>query len=167
MNAGSDPVYTRAVDPGVRIGHVHLKVADLDRALHFYREILGFTVTQRFGPQAAFLSAGGYHHHIGLNSWESQGGGPPPRQATGLYHAAILYPTRRALADALRRLLAEGVPLDGAADHGVGEALYLRDPDQNGLELYWDRPAADWPRNADGSLAMTTKTLDLEDLLSV
>jgi len=167
MNAGSDPVYARAVDPGVRIGHVHLKVADLDRALHFYREILGFTVTQRFGPQAAFLSAGGYHHHIGLNSWESQGGGPPPRQATGLYHAAILYPTRRALADALRRLLAGGVPLDGAADHGVGEALYLRDPDQNGLELYWDRPAAEWPRNADGSLAMTTKTLDLEDLLSV
>ena len=167
MNAGSDPVYTRAVDPGVRIGHVHLKVADLDRALHFYREILGFTVTQRFGPQAAFLSAGGYHHHIGLNSWESQGGGPPPRQATGLYHAAILYPTRRALADALRRLLAGGVPLDGTADHGVGEALYLRDPDQNGLELYWDRPAAEWPRNADGSLAMTTKTLDLEDLLSV
>ena len=166
MNAGIDPVYTHAIDPGVRIGHVHLKVADLDRALRFYRDILGFTVTQHFGPQAAFLSAGGYHHHIGLNSWESRGGSPPPQQATGLYHAAILYPTRHALADALRRLLVGGVPLDGAADHGVGEALYLRDPDQNGIELYWDRPAAEWPRNADGSLAMTTKTLDLGDLLS-
>jgi catechol 2,3-dioxygenase len=166
MNAGSDPVYTQAIDPGVRIGHVHLKVADLDRALRFYRDILGFTVTQRFGPQAAFLSAGGYHHHIGLNSWESRGGSPPPQQATGLYHVAILYPTRGALADALRRLLAGGVSLDGAADHGVGEALYLRDPDQNGIELFWDRPAAEWPRKADGSLAMTTQTLDLGDFLS-
>src|SRR6185436_16978708 len=133
---------TRPIDPGVRIGHVHLKVADLERALRFYRDVLGFELTQRMGTQAAFLSAGGYHHHIALNTWESAGGAPPPEGSTGLYHVAILYPTRAALADALRRLIAAKIPLDGAADHGVSEALYLRDPDQNGLELYWDRPQA-------------------------
>jgi len=148
----------------VRLGHVHLKVADLDRALAFWHGVLGFAVTQRMGRQAAFLSAGGYHHHIGLNTWESAGG-PPPPHATGLYHAAVLYPTRAALADALRRVLAAGIELDGAADHGVSEALYLRDPDQNGVELYWDRPADQWPRAADGSLAMFTHSLDLAGLL--
>jgi catechol 2,3-dioxygenase len=154
-----------SINPGVRIGHVHLKVADLERALGFYRDVLGFELTQRFGSQAAFLSAGGYHHHIGLNTWESAGGSPPPPGTTGLYHVAILYPTRALLADALRRVLAAGIELDGAADHGVSEALYLRDPDQNGVELYWDRPQEKWPRNADGSLAMFTHTLDLDDLL--
>ena len=154
------------IDPGTRIGHVHLKVADIDRALAFYRDVLGFQLTQRYGPGAAFISAGGYHHHIGLNTWESQGGSPPPPRSTGLYHLAILYPTRAALADALRRLIKAGIPLDGASDHGVSQALYLRDPDQNGVELYWDRPEAEWPRNADGSLAMTTQRLDLEDLLT-
>ena len=128
------------IDPQVRIGHVHLKVADLERSLRFYCGVLGFRVTQRYGTQAAFVSAGGYHHHIGLNTWESQGGSPPPAGATGLYHLAILYPDRRTLADALRRLIAAGIPLDGASDHGVSEALYLRDPDENGVELYWDRP---------------------------
>jgi catechol 2,3-dioxygenase len=128
------------IDPGVRIGHVHLKVADLERALKFYCGVLGFELQQRFGTQAAFISAGGYHHHIGLNTWESAGGSPPPPRSTGLYHLAILYPTRALLADALRRLIAAGVELDGAADHGVSEALYLRDPDENGVELYWDRP---------------------------
>jgi Predicted ring-cleavage extradiol dioxygenase len=153
------------LDPRVSIGHVHLKVADLDRALAFYSGVLGFEITQRFGPNAVFLSAGGYHHHIGLNTWESRGGSPPPPGTTGLFHAAILYPTRAALADALRRLITHRIPLDGASDHGVSEALYLRDPDQNGLELYWDRPREQWPRTANGGLAMTTAPLDLENLL--
>jgi catechol 2,3-dioxygenase len=155
----------RPIDPETRIGHVHLKVADLERALGLYRDVLGFEVTQRMGSEAVFLSAGDYHHHIGLNTWESRGGSPPPAGATGLYHLAILYPTRAALADALRRLRAAGIPLDGAADHGVSEALYLRDPDGNGVELYWDRPAEEWPRTADGGLAMYTHRLDLDDLL--
>src|SRR4051812_5242415 len=151
---------TRTVDPGTRIGHVHLKVADLDRALAFYRDVLGFEVTQRYGQQAAFLAAPGsgpntqYHHHIGLNTWESAGGSPPPVGTTGLYHVAILYPSRAALADALRRLMNAHIPLDGASDHGVSEALYLRDPDGNGVELYYDRPRSEWPRDAAGSLAM-------------
>lgn len=153
------------LDPQVRVGHVHLKVAELGRAIAFYRDVLGFTVTQRFGTQAAFLSAGGYHHHLGLNTWESAGGAAPPAGCTGLYHAAFLYPTRAALAQALRRLIAAEVALDGAADHGVSEALYLRDPDGNGLELYRDRPEAEWPRDAAGNLAMFTAPLDLEDLL--
>lgn len=151
---------------GARIGHVHLKVADLDRALGFYCDVLGFEVMQRMGPQAAFISAGGYHHHIGLNTWESRGGHPPVPGTTGLFHTAILYPTRAALADALRRLIDAGISLDGASDHGVSEALYLRDPDENGVELYWDRPEADWPRDADGGLAMFTHRLDLEALLA-
>ena len=150
---------------GVRIGHVHLKVADLDRALGFYCGVLGFELMQRMGSGAAFISAGGYHHHIGLNTWESKGGPPPARGTTGLFHTAILYPTRAALADALKRLVLAGVPLDGASDHGVSEALYLRDPDENGVELYRDRPKEEWPRAADGSLSMFTKRLDLEDLL--
>ena len=152
------------IDPGTRIGHVHLKVADIERALAFYRDVLGFEVTQRLGNQAAFVSAGGYHHHIGLNTWESYGGQPPARGTTGLYHVAILYPTRAALADALRRVLAAGIALEGASDHGVSEAIYLRDPDGNGVELYRDRPQEDWPRKADGSLAMTTGALDLAEL---
>lgn len=156
---------TPAIDPRVRIGHVHLKVADLERALRFYRDVLGFELTQRMGSSAAFLSAGGYHHHIGLNTWESQGGTPPPPGTTGLYHIAILYPERRSLADALRRLMAAGIDLDGASDHGVSEALYLRDPDDNGVELYWDRPESAWPRTPDGALAMYTRPLDLRDLL--
>lgn len=153
------------IDPRVRIGHVHLKVADLDRALNFYCGVLGFEVQQRFGAEAAFISAGGYHHHIGLNTWESRGGSPPPPGTTGLYHVAILYPTRALLADALRRLLAAGIELDGAADHGVSEALYLRDPDGNGVELYRDRPEAEWPRAANGTVAMFTHHLDLDKLL--
>lgn len=156
---------TNPIDPGTRIGHVHLKVADIERALAFYRDVLGFEVTQRYGTQAAFVSAGGYHHHIGLNTWESRGGNPPPRGTTGLYHVAILYPTRAALADALRRVLAAGIPIDGASDHGVSEAIYLRDPDGNGIELYRDRPPGEWPRTADGSLAMTTAALDLAELV--
>jgi catechol 2,3-dioxygenase len=152
------------IDSGVTIGHVHLKVADLDRALHFYHGVLGFDVTQLY-PGAAFLSAGGYHHHIGLNTWESRGGSAPPRGTTGLYHVAIRYPTRAALADALRRLRDAGIVLDGASDHGVSEALYLRDPDGNGIELYWDRPADEWPRTADGQLAMITAPLDVAALL--
>ena len=151
---------------GVRIGHVHLKVADLERALGFYVGVLGFTLMQRFGRQAAFVSAGGYHHHIGLNTWESRGGVPPPPGTTGLFHLAILYPERADLADALRRLMAAGVPLDGASDHGVSEALYLRDPDENGVELYWDRPREAWPKDADGGVAMFTARLDLESLLA-
>ncbi|MBC7893624.1 MAG: VOC family protein [Sphingobacteriaceae bacterium] len=154
-----------SIHPGVRIGHVHLKVADLDRALQFYCGVLGFELMQKFGISAAFISAGGYHHHIGLNTWESAGGSPPPAGRTGLYHLAILYPTRASLADALRRLQAANIPLDGAADHGVSEALYLRDPDQNGVELYWDRPAEAWPRDEQGGLAMFTRRLDLEGLL--
>lgn len=155
-----------AIDPAVRIGHVHLKVSDLERALAFYRDVLGFQLNQRFGNQAAFISAGDYHHHIGLNTWESQGAPPPPVNSTGLYHLAILYPTRASLADALRRLIKAKIPLDGAADHGVSEALYLRDPDGNGVELYWDRSADQWPRKADGQLNMYTRALDLDGLLS-
>jgi catechol 2,3-dioxygenase len=157
---------TEPIDAGVDIGHVHLKVADLDRALRFYRDVLGFELQQQLGDQAAFLSAGGYHHHIGLNTWESRGGSPPPRGTTGLFHAAIRYPTRKALADALRRLGEAGVPLDGASDHGASEALYLRDPDGNGLELYWDRPRDEWPRSADGKVAMFTAPLDLRSLMA-
>jgi len=153
------------IDPGVRIGHVHLKVADLERALTFYCGVLGFELTQR-RPGAAFISAGGYHHHIGLNTWESHGGSPPPLGSTGLYHLAILYPTRVKLADALRRLIEAEIPLEGASDHGVSEALYLRDPDDNGVELYWDRPKELWPRTPDGKLAMVTERLDLRDLLN-
>jgi catechol 2,3-dioxygenase len=160
-----DPVHPDPIHPGTRIGHVHLKVADLQRALDFYCGVLGFELTQRYGPQAAFISAGGYHHHIGLNTWESQGGSPPPPGTTGLYHVAILYPTRAALADALRRLVAAKIPLEGASDHGVSEALYLSDPDGNGVELYWDRPQEQWPRDAKGGLAMVTRRLNLEDLL--
>ncbi len=153
------------IDPGVRIGHVHLKVADIDRALGFYCGILGFELKQRYGPGGAFVAAGAYHHHIGLNTWESLGAPPPPPGHTGLYHLAILYPTRTALADAFRRVVAAGIALDGAADHGVSEALYLRDPDENGVELYWDRPEAQWPRTADGTLNMFTRRLELESLL--
>ena len=152
------------VAAGTRVGHVHLKVADLERALGFYRDVLGFEVTQR-SDAAAFLSAGGYHHHIGLNTWESLGGKAPAAGTTGLYHSAFLYPTRADLGDALRRVRAAGIPLDGAADHGVSEALYLRDPDGNGVELYWDKPEADWPHEADGGLAMVNDKLDLEDLV--
>ena len=159
-NADSRPIAAQT-----RIGHVHLKVSDLDRAIHFYRDVLGFELTQRYGRQAAFLSAGGYHHHIGLNTWESAGGSPPPQGATGLYHLAILYPSRADLADALRRLLDAGVPLEGASDHGVSQALYLRDPDGNGVELYWDRPPEQWPRNQQGEIEMFTHELDLNDLL--
>lgn len=156
---------TPALHPSVRIGHVHLKVADLERALAFHCGVLGFTLMQRYGAQAAFISAGGYHHHIGLNTWESLGGSPPAPGTTGLYHTAIHYPDRAALADALRRLVNAGVTLDGAADHGVSEAIYLRDPDQNGVELYRDRPESEWPRDAGGELAMFTRPLDLAALL--
>jgi len=155
-----------SIDPAVRIGHVHLKVADLERALAFYCGVLGFQLMQRMGAQAAFVSAGGYHHHLGLNTWESLGGPPPPPGTTGLYHTAILYPTRAALADALRRLQRAGIALDGAADHGVSEALYLRDPDGNGVELYRDRPRAEWPLTPDGGVAMFTRPLDLGALLA-
>jgi catechol 2,3-dioxygenase len=154
------------IDAGVRIGHVHLKVADIERALGFYCGVLGFELMQRYGTQAAFVSAGGYHHHIGLNTWQSRGGRPPAPGTTGLFHTAILYPTRAALADALRRVIAAGVPLEGASDHGVSEALYLSDPDQNGVELYWDRPQAEWPLTPDGELAMVTEPLDLDALLA-
>ncbi len=160
MTEGSTPIAA-----ATRIGHVHLKVADLDRALGFYCGVLGFELMQRMSSGAAFISAGGYHHHIGLNTWESKGGHPPPPGTTGLFHTAILYPTRAALADALHRVIAAGIELDGASDHGVSEALYLRDPDDNGVELYWDRPPPQWPRQPNGSLAMFTRRLDLEDLL--
>lgn len=160
MAQTSDPI-----PAGTRIGHVHLKVSNIERALAFYCGVLGFELQQRHGAQAAFISAGGYHHHIGLNTWESEGGSPPPPGTTGLYHVAVLYPTRADLADALKRLAAANIPLDGASDHGVSEALYLHDPDRNGIELYWDKPQAQWPRNADGSLAMATRRLDLEDLI--
>jgi len=153
------------IDSGVRIGHVHLKVADFERALKFYSGVLGFELQQKFGTQAAFISAGGYHHHIGLNTWESAGGSPPPPHSTGLYHIAILYPTRALLADAVRRVLVAGVELDGAADHGVSEAIYLRDPDGNGVELYRDRPESEWPRTPNGELTMFTRQLDLAELL--
>ncbi|MEO5914701.1 MAG: VOC family protein [Luteolibacter sp.] len=155
----------RPIDPGVSIGHVHLKVADLERALDFYCGVLGFELMQRYGKQAAFISAGGYHHHIGLNTWESLGGSPPARGTTGLFHVAILYPSRASLGDALRRLVEAKITLDGASDHGVSEALYLRDPDQNGVELYRDRPRDEWPRDVNGSLAMVTLPLDLAGLL--
>jgi catechol 2,3-dioxygenase len=161
----SQPAHPVPIHPDVRIGHIHLKVADLERAIAFYEGVLGFQVTQRMGAQAAFLSAGGYHHHIGLNTWESKDGAPPRPGSTGLFHAAILYPSRPLLADALRRLIAAKVELDGAADHGVSEALYLRDPDHNGLELYWDRPQAQWPRDPHGGIAMFTRPLDLQSLL--
>ncbi len=157
---------TTPIHSAVRVGHIHLKVADLERSISFYRDVLGFELTQRFGNQAAFLSAGGYHHHIGLNTWESSGGRPPTAGTTGLYHVAFLYPSRAELGDALRRLMKAGIPLDGAADHGVSEALYLRDPDENGVELYWDRPPEEWPRTPQGDLAMFTKALDLEVLLA-
>jgi catechol 2,3-dioxygenase len=159
------PATVLPIDVQVRIGHVHLKVADLERSLRFYCGVLGFHVTQRYGAQAAFIAAGDYHHHIGLNTWESLGGSPPPAGTTGLYHTAFLYPSRGALADALRRLITAAIPLDGASDHGVSEALYLRDPDDNGVELYWDRPEAEWPRNAAGQLTMYSRQLNLKSLL--
>jgi catechol 2,3-dioxygenase len=156
-----------SIDPRVDIGHVHLKVADLDRSLGFWRDVLGFDLQQRMGDQAAFVSAGNYHHHLGLNTWESKGGSPPPRGSTGLYHVAIRYPDRRSLADALRRVLEAGIPIEGASDHGVSEAIYLRDPDDNGVELYRDRPEEEWPRPADGEgVAMTLQPLDLQALLA-
>ena len=156
-----------AVDPGADIGHVHLKVSDIERALGFYRDVLGFEVMARWGDSAAFVSAGGYHHHIGLNTWESKGGSPPPHGTTGLYHVAIRYPSRASLARALRQVVDAGIPLEGASDHGVSEAIYLRDPDGNGIELYRDRPREEWPRPPDGrGVAMTTAPLDLRALLA-
>ena len=155
------------IPPNTRIGHVHLKVADIERALGFYRDILGFEVQQLYGKDAAFISAGGYHHHIGLNTWYSRNGSPPPRTSTGLFHTAILYPTRKDLAIALKRLVAAKYPLTGASDHGVSEAIYLDDPDGNGVELYWDRPEPQWPRNQDGELQMVTEALDLNELLAL
>lgn len=155
---------TNLIAPGARIGHVHLKVSDIDRALAFYVDILGFEVTQRHGDQVAFISAGGYHHHIGLNTWESRGGSPPAPGTTGLYHTAILYPTRADLANPLLRLDRAGIKLDGASDHGVSEALYLHDPDMNGVELYWDRPESEWPRDSSGTLSMFSARLNLNDL---
>jgi catechol 2,3-dioxygenase len=157
---------SETIDPRTDIGHVHLKVADLDRAIGFYRDVLGFELMQRMGDQAAFMSAGGYHHHIGLNTWESAGGSPPPPGSTGLYHFAVRYPTRAALANAVRRLLQASVRIDGASDHGVSEAIYLRDPDQNGVELYWDRPKEEWPRAQGNAVAMFTAPLDLQGLLA-
>lgn len=154
----------KAIHPEARIGHVHLKVGNLERAIHFYRDVLGFELTQRYGDRAAFLAAGGYHHHIGLNTWESEGGSPPPPGSTGLYHIAIAYPARAELADALRRVLRVGIPLEGASDHGVSLAIYLRDPDGNGVELYWDRPREEWPRTPNGDIAMGVKPLDLDQL---
>lgn len=165
MPTGKQKKDPQPIDPRVSIGHVHLKVADLERALEFYCGVLGFKVTQRYGSQAAFISAGGYHHHIGLNTWESAGGSPPPANTTGLYHLAILYPSRVALVNALQRLIVAKIALDGASDHGVSEALYLRDPDQNGVELYWDRPRDMWPRTPEGDLKMFTRRLDLDALL--
>ena len=157
---------TEAIDPRTDIGHVHLKVADLDRAIGFYRDVIGFQLTQRLGDQAAFLSAGGYHHHIGLNTWESAGGSPPPPGTTGLYHLAIRFPTRATLAQALRRVVDAGVSISGASDHGVSEAIYLQDPDENGVELYRDRPESEWPRTPDGAVAMFSAPLDLRALLA-
>jgi catechol 2,3-dioxygenase len=164
--AGKAPDMTRPIHPRAAIGHVHLKVADLDRAIAFYSGVLGFELQQRYGSGAAFLSAGGYHHHIGLNTWESAGGTPPPKGHTGLYHTAFLYPDRAQLADALRRVVAAGIPIEGAADHGVSEAIYLSDPDGNGVELYRDRAEADWPRDASGALRMVNDPLDLDVLLA-
>ena len=158
---------TYTAPAGTRVGHIHLKVSDLERAIGFYSGVLGFRITQRYGPRAVFLAAGDYHHHIGLNTWESAGGTPPPAGHSGLYHSAFVYPTRADLARAFRRVLDAGIALDGAADHGVSQALYLRDPDQNGVELYWDKPEADWPRDADGTLAMGNDRLDLDALLAL
>jgi catechol 2,3-dioxygenase len=166
VNARGGSAMSAAIAPETRIGHVHLKVADLERAIAFYSGVLGFEITHRYGEQAAFLSAGGYHHHIGLNTWESKGGVPAPAGHTGLYHTAILYPDRANLGDALKRVLEAGVPIDGAADHGVSEAIYLRDPDGNGVELYRDRAEADWPRDAEGALRMNNAPLDLQELLA-
>lgn len=149
------------------IGHVHLKVSDLDKSIVFYKDVLGFQITQMYGKKAAFLSSDGYHHHIGLNTWESEGGSPPARGTTGLFHFAILYPTREDLSLALRRLIEKGVSIDGASDHGVSEAIYLRDPDQNGVELYWDKPKSEWPYDKDGNLKMVTESLDVEELLKL
>lgn len=163
MNTPTSP--TDTIHPAARIGHVHLKVSQLERALAFYCGVLGFQMTQRYGTQAAFVSAGGYHHHIGLNTWESLGGSPPPSHATGLYHVAILYPDCTQLGKAVRRVLEAGVELEGASDHGVSEAVYLRDPDGNGIELYWDRPQRDWPLTSSGELAMFSKSLDLDRLI--
>ena len=165
-DVGSDAGVHHSADPRVHIGHVHLKVADLERALSFYSGVLGLEVTQRLGDGAVFLSAGGYHHHIALNTWESLGGSPPPPGTTGLYHTAIVYPSRASLADALHRVLQAHIPLEGASDHGVSQSIYLRDPDDNGVELYWDKPKDQWPRTADGKLAMFTRALDLTALLS-
>ena len=156
---------SRSIGSGVRVGHVHLRVADLERAVRFYNGVLGFEVTMRYGTSAAFLSAGGYHHHIGLNTWESLGGQPPAQGTTGLYHFAILYPTRAELAEAVKRLIAAGVPLQGASDHGASEAIYLADPDGNGVELYWDRPKEEWPVDANGNLRMVTEPLNLRALM--
>jgi catechol 2,3-dioxygenase len=164
MSASSSPT-PYVVDPNVRIGHVHLKVADLPRALRFYSGVLGLQIMQRYGESAVFLSAGGYHHHVALNTWESQGGSPPAPGTTRLYHTAILYPSRAALATALRRVLAAKIPLQGAADHGVSESIYLNDPDENGVELYCDKPKEQWPRTAEGQLEMYTRRLDLHALL--
>jgi catechol 2,3-dioxygenase len=158
-------VKKKTIDPNVHIGHVHLKVANLQRALDFYCGVLGFELTQRYGEEAAFVSAGGYHHHIGLNTWETRDGSAPPKGSTGLYHFAILYPTRVALADALRRLMQANISLEGASDHGVSEALYLSDPDGNGIELYWDRPKELWPRDENGQIEMSTRRLELSSLL--
>ena len=157
---------TDPIDPGVDIGHVHLKVADIERSLGFWRDVLGFELQEQLGDQAAFLSAGGYHHHIGLNTWESKGGVPPPLGTTGLFHVAIRYPTRKALAGAVRDVVQAGIPLHGASDHGVSEAIYLADPDGNGVELYWDRPRDEWPRTSDGRIAMVTERLDLDGLIA-
>lgn len=165
-NMSEQATVSKPIHPGTRIGHVHLKVSNIERALAFYCGVLGFQLTQRYGPSAAFVSAGGYHHHIGLNTWESAGGSPPPPGATGLFHLAILYATRAELGDALRRLQAANIPLEGASDHGVSEALYLRDPDENGVELYWDRPMDQWPRTAEGQIEMFTRPLDLGALLA-
>jgi catechol 2,3-dioxygenase len=165
-DAASAEIFKQPIDVRTRIGHVHLKVADIERALGFYCGVLGFSLVARYGAEAAFIAAGDYHHHIGLNTWESRGGSPPAPGTTGLYHTAILYPTRRLLADALSRLIVAKIPLEGASDHGVSEALYLRDPDDNGVELYWDRPKEQWPKRADGGLEMFTHRLDLDDLLA-
>lgn len=161
-----DVASDQPIAAGTQIGHVHLRVSSIQKALDFYVGVLGFELQQMYGKQAAFVSAGGYHHHIGLNTWESEGGSPPPPGTTGLFHVAILYPTRGDLADALKRLVSHEIPLDGASDHGVSEALYLHDPDMNGIELYWDKPKDQWPRNADGSIAMVTRRLDLNDLIN-
>src|SRR3984957_13563638 len=164
-DAASAEIFKQPIAVRTRIGHVHLKVADIERALGFYCGVLGFSLVARYGAEAAFIAAGAYHHHLGLNTWESRGGSPPARGTTGLFHLAVLYPTRAALADALRRLASAGIPLDGASDHGVSEALYLRDPDENGVELYWDRPHDQWPKRPDGGIQMYTHRLDLEGLL--